>query len=84
MYGLERQRQSRVLDVISKGQTTAFVEPGLDWVTGDELYFAPTAQQANHSDYLTVHSYDYQTGELELTEPFQYYHWGGLHAPSAD
>ena len=45
---------SRLLGVVEKGANTATVASGLNWQAGDELYFAPTAMQENHSDYLTI------------------------------
>jgi hypothetical protein len=54
----------------------------LDWKQGDKLYFAPTAMQATHSDYLTIKSYTKSTGDLELDGLFQFYHWGKDQAPT--
>ena len=58
------------------GNTTAFVEPTLDWVAGDQLYLAPTATQYTHSDYMTIQSYNNQTGQIVFTKPLNFYHWG--------
>ena len=59
-----------------QGDTEATVEPGLDLVPGDEVYFAPTALIHSAFDYLTVLSYDDATGVLTLTSEFKHYHFG--------
>jgi cell migration-inducing and hyaluronan-binding protein len=82
MYGMNRQSKSRLLETVKKGDNTAKVDSGLQWKKGDKLYFAPTAMQATHSDYLTIDSYDNAKGDLILTENFQFYHWGKDLAPT--
>ena len=64
------------MDTVNPGSSTARVETQLDWQSGDQLYFAPTAMQATHSDYATIDNYDSDTGELTLTTSFSFYHWG--------
>ena len=68
-FGKQRSRWSRLLATVLKDERSAMIEPYLDWQAGDQLYFAPTAMQADHSDYLTIESYNRDTGELRLTEP---------------
>ena len=75
-FGKQRSRWSRLLATVLKDERSAMIEPYLDWQAGDQLYFAPTAMQADHSDYLTIESYNRDTGELRLTEPFKHYHYG--------
>ena len=40
--------------------------------------------QQLHSDYLTIDTYDNANGELVLTKPFEFYHWGQANAPTAE
>lgn len=76
-YGQPRTKTiTRLIDSVYDGQTEAVVEPGLDIIEGDLLYFAPTALIHDAADYLTVASYDELTGELVLTEEFEHYHFG--------
>jgi len=42
LYGKPRSRASRLRVPVFNGKTTTIVETGLDWVAGDQLYFAPT------------------------------------------
>lgn len=53
-----------------------YVESSLDWVAGDELGFAASGMEWNHSEHAIVYSYDSVTGELVLTAPLEYYHFG--------
>ena len=41
-FGKTRDRHSRMRISVYKGKTEALVSTGLDWVAGDDLYFAPT------------------------------------------
>jgi hypothetical protein len=41
-HGKERSRHARMHASVYKGKFEAMVDTGLDWVEGDELYFAPT------------------------------------------
>jgi hypothetical protein len=82
MFGKDRKRQSRLRETVNKGDNKAKVDSGLKWETGDKLYFAPTAMQATHSDYLTIESYNNESGDLVLTEDFEFYHWGKDAAPT--
>jgi len=45
MHGEGRSRWSRLRAVAEKGDTSALVEPFLDWKAGDRVYLAPTAMQ---------------------------------------
>ena len=42
-YGKPRSRWSRLRAAVNKNDAEATVEAGLDWIAGDQLYFAPTA-----------------------------------------
>jgi hypothetical protein len=90
-YGQERlddngvaANMTRLTETVFAGQNTAKVASGLNWQTGDKLYFAPTTMQQDHSDYLTIDSYNNANGELVLTENFKFYHWGQATAPTAE
>ena len=43
MYGVPRTQMRRLLATVQKGDMKITVDPGHDWVAGDELYLAPTA-----------------------------------------
>jgi len=75
-FGKPRDRHTRLQTSVYKDFDTATVETGLDWVTGDQLYFAPTNHQWQHSEYRTVEEYNSQTGLLKVNQPFNYYHYG--------
>ena len=76
IYGVERSRDSRLLLPVNKGDTQLYLEPGLDWVAGDQIYLAPTAMQQDHSDYATLESYDKGSGIAIVTQALNYYHFG--------
>jgi len=76
LYGQPRDRMSRLKAVVYKGDTSATVSAGLDWTAGDKLALMPTATQYDHTDYVTVESYDRKTGLVTFTEKTLYYHWG--------
>jgi hypothetical protein len=75
-YGAERDGMTMLMGSVEPGEQSATVATGLDWVAGDELFFAPTGFQQFNVDYLTVDSYDSSTGDLTLTSPFSHYHYG--------
>jgi len=75
-WGQSRSRNSRLRQSSYTGDNSALVSAGLDWVAGDRVYLAPTATQYTHSDYMTIASYDIQTGLVTFTQKLKYYHWG--------
>lgn len=52
------------------------VGEGLDWVEGDELFFAATNHQWTHGEYRKIQSYDSVSGLLVVDKPFTNYHFG--------
>ena len=68
---------TRMLQDVHKGDDWTLVEQHLDWVAGDKLYFAPTNMQPWHGEYMEISEYNSKTGKLVLTEPFEWYHFGG-------
>ena len=84
LHGKTRSRHSRMQVSVIAGDTSATVAPGLDWVTGDELYFAPTNHQWTHSEYRTIATYDDTTGIVTLTAPFNFYHFGEAVSTAAE
>lgn len=83
-HGKPRDRASRLRTPVFKGQSKIMVDEGLDWVQGDQLYFAPTNHQWEHSDYATVESYDLASGLLMLATPLDHYHYGADVSTAAD
>lgn len=49
----------------------------MTWAAGDNVYFAPTNLQAYHHEYREILEYLPDTGLLKVTEPFEFYHFGG-------
>jgi len=76
-YGIQRTQNARLRLPVQVGQINdIMVDAGLDWVAGDELYFAPTTIQMHHSDYRIIESYSSSTGLLTLTRGLDHYHYG--------
>ena len=75
---------SRLQAEVFKGATSVTVDPGLDWVSGDRLGFAPTATQNNHYEEAIIASYDAKTGIVTLTAPLLYYHFGAAASTGAN
>jgi hypothetical protein len=76
-YGAPRaDMMSRLTSPASKGDTSFFVEPGLDWVTGDRLGLLPTSYTWDAWDEVLVDSYDTDTGEVQADRELTFYHWG--------
>ena len=73
-YGKPRSRMTRLLAPVYKDFTEVMVDTGLDWVAGDEIYFAPTNMQPYHHEYKTIDSYSSDTGMLKLTDALDFYH----------
>lgn len=76
-HGKKRDRMTRLQSPVYKDFTETLVESGLDWVAGDKIYFAPTNMQTWHHEYKEIEEYNSDTGKLTLTDPFDFYHYGG-------
>ena len=74
-YGQQRTGMRRLLAPVFAGQTSIIVEEGHGWEVGDEIFLAPTAMQAHHSDYMTVS--EVLGSKITFTKPLKYYHFGG-------
>jgi len=81
-YGASRDRWTRLTSPVYKGNTKIYVEAGLDWIEGDQIYLAPTAMQHDHSDYSTIVSY--LNGLITLDSPLEHYHWGDAYSTAGD
>ena len=67
---------SRLLLPAYRGHQNVVVDPNLDWVAGDKIYFAPTNMHPWHHEYMEIEEYNAATGEITLTEELEYYHYG--------
>lgn len=76
MYGLNRDQMSRLKVSTKNGDRNATVSAGLDWRNGDQVALMPTATQENHVDYMTIQSYDNQTGVITFEDELKFYHYG--------
>jgi hypothetical protein len=56
--------------------TTIFVEPGLDWTTGDMLGIMATSYDPHATDDKTILTYNNVTGQITFATPLNYYHFG--------
>ena len=77
IYGKERSRAARLQLPVNAGDTTLYLDNGLDWVAGDKIYLAPTAMQHDHSDYAEIATYDSASGIATVTTGLSFYHFGG-------
>jgi|LauGreDrversion4_2_1035121.scaffolds.fasta_scaffold48110_3 hypothetical protein len=62
LFGEPRVGRSRLLDSIVKGATSALIEPGLGWRTGETIGFAPTTMNNWEIDFANIVSYNNATG----------------------
>lgn len=83
-HGKPRSRMSRLKIPAYKDYSQVQVDTGLDWVAGDEVYFAPTNMQPYHHEYKQVKDYSASSGLLTLTEPLEFYHFGADQSTAAD
>lgn len=67
---------SRLTQSAYQGDTTLHVELGLDWVAGDEIAIAPTANNYLASDRGFIQSYNPINGDLVLQTSINNYHYG--------
>jgi len=69
-------RHSRLIKTALNGDTSIFVLPSLSWKAGDRIYVAPNTLRWRDSEYKTIESYNNITGEIKLSSPIQFYHYG--------
>lgn len=84
MYGKDRDQMTRLRADVFKGDNSATVYPGLDWVEGDQVALLCTATQWTHTDYMTISSYDSQTGVVVFNDTLKYYHYGTTKSTADD
>ena len=84
MYGTPRTRMTRLLQSAYPNQNTLLVEPGLDYVNGDQLGLPATNVVVYSSETVTVESYDANSGLVTLTEPLKGYHFGQTESTGED
>lgn len=83
-HGKPRDRFSRLRRSIFKDNDQVLVETGLDWMVGDELFFATTNHQWEQSEYRTITAYDDVNGIITVDTPFEFYHFGQEDSTAAD
>lgn len=77
LFGNSRaQTMTRLLKEAKRGDTSIFVEPGLELFTGDKIAILPSSYGHNAGDFKEVSLYDKKTGEIKLNRDLHYYHWG--------
>lgn len=67
---------SRLTQTANIGDSSIYVETGLDWVAGDRIGLAPTAMVFNDTDYAVITTYDSTTGIVNLDRALSAYHYG--------
>jgi len=67
---------TRLASEALKGSSIFIVGTGLDWVPGDRIALATASQYHLGADDCVIKAYDSTTGEVELVDPLNFYHWG--------
>jgi hypothetical protein len=77
LYGKPRGAiRSRLLKTSLAGDQTIYVEPGLNWLPGDQIALPSTTMIWFEKDFVKIKTYDNSNGEITLEEPLNHYHWG--------
>jgi hypothetical protein len=76
MYGLQRDKMTRLHSEAEKGSTTFKIGLDLDWLPGDKIGIADTSFNSLASEYREIKTYNKNTGDLEITQELDFYHWG--------
>jgi len=76
MVGKPRDKMTRLHTPAEKGSSSFKVGTELDWKAGDKIALADTSFKITAGEEREIKSYDILTGDLEVTEPLKYYHWG--------
>jgi len=78
MYGKERSfKMTRLTAPAKIGDKTITIETkNVDLVEGDRIVLAPTGVEYNTGEARNVVSYNKNTGEIELDEALEWYHFG--------
>lgn len=77
MFGKSRTKNLlRLHQVAEKGDSTIFVETGLDLVSGDMIALVATSLKFDASENQFVESYNNETGEVTLQGKVRFYHYG--------
>lgn len=81
IVGIERtMTMTRLVESATNGDSTIYLETGLDWVAGDEIGLAPTSYTPEAYDSAFIESYDSDTGECVLDSTLNFYHYGAADA----
>ena len=64
----------------SKNSKALKVEPGLNWKTGHKIVIAPSSYDFKQHELKEIESYNNSTGDLTITTPLQYEHYGAATA----
>lgn len=84
MYGKPRkQKMTRLLKEVFKGDTSILIEAGLDLVPGDRIALLATSFKHDASDYFELSGYDPLTGIATFSKALKYYHWGAPESTAA-
>lgn len=78
MWGKQRSfKMTRLTKEAKRGDKSIFVETkNVDLVEGDRIGIAPTGVEYDKDETRTVVSYNKNTGEIELDEALNWYHFG--------
>jgi hypothetical protein len=77
MYGKQRTgKVARLTKEAFMNDLEVYVEPNLDWESGDRIAFGPTSYSYDKSEANVVESYDAESGLVVLQNSLLYHHWG--------
>lgn len=77
MFGKKRVNNlARLQKPAHKGNSTIFIDTGMDLVEGDRIALAPTSYAEFAAEDVIVQAYNATSGEVTLKSALDYYHWG--------
>jgi len=84
MFGKSRaQKMTRLTADATKGNTTIYVEPGMDLKAGDRIGLMATSMMFDAAEENHVVSYSSSTGRVVLRDTIKYYHYGNATSTAA-
>jgi len=70
--------KTRLLSSVKPGDKKIYVEKNLKWLIGDEIIVSTSSYAHNETEKFTISNYDSSTGELILSKPLLYNHYGSI------
>ncbi|CDW80878.1 ipt tig domain containing protein [Stylonychia lemnae] len=76
IYGLARNKLTRLRESVYQGDKKLLVDVGLEWKSGERIALAATTLRYLDSDYAIIENYDNSTGILTIKTGLTSYHYG--------